>query len=75
MTDVGMTGDYDSIVGMHKDEPLRRFMTGIRSAPFAPATTEATMCGVAVETDEVMVAVRLAPVRLGGTNQAFPDFW
>jgi 2',3'-cyclic-nucleotide 2'-phosphodiesterase len=78
VTDVGMTGDYyDSIVGMHKDEPLRRFMTGIRSAPFAPATTEATMCGVAVETDEVSgLAVRLAPVRLGGhLNQAFPDFW
>ena len=27
MTDAGMTGDYDSIIGMQKEEPLRRFMT------------------------------------------------
>ena len=25
MTDAGMTGDYDSIIGMQKEEPLRRF--------------------------------------------------
>ena len=29
MTDAGMTGDYNSIIGMQKEEPLRRFTTGI----------------------------------------------
>ena len=38
MTDVGMCGDYDSVIGMEKDEPLRRATTKIPSARFAPAT-------------------------------------
>ena len=37
MTDAGMTGDYDSIIGMQKEEPLRRFTTGIPSGRFEPA--------------------------------------
>ncbi len=32
MTDAGMTGDYDSIIGMQKEEPLRRFTSGIPPA-------------------------------------------
>ena len=30
MTDAGMTGDYDSIIGMQKEEPLRRFTRAFR---------------------------------------------
>ena len=77
MTDVGMTGDFDSIVGMAKEEPLRRFTTGIGSGRFEPASGEATMCGVAVETDDrTGFAVRIAPVRLGGClKPAVPQFW
>ena len=52
MTDAGMTGDYDSVIGMQKEEPLRRFTTGIPSGRFEPAGGEATLCGVAVETDD-----------------------
>ena len=29
MSDVGMTGDYDSVIGMNKDEPLSRFLRKI----------------------------------------------
>src|SRR5580692_11546351 len=29
MTDAGMSGDYDSVIGMEKDEPLRRFVRRI----------------------------------------------
>jgi metallophosphoesterase (TIGR00282 family) len=77
MTDAGMTGDYTSIIGMKKEEPLGRFTTGISSARFEPATGVATMCGVAVETDDATgLAVRIAPVRLGGTlEQTAPAFW
>jgi 2',3'-cyclic-nucleotide 2'-phosphodiesterase len=77
MTDVGMTGDYDSIIGMQKEEPLRRFTTGIPSARFEPALGPATFSAVAVETDDSTgLALRLAPVRLGGRLEpARAGFW
>ncbi len=77
MTDAGMTGDYNSIIGMKKDEPMRRFTTGIPSARFEPATGEPTLSGIAVETDDATgLAVRVAPVRIGGRLEpAVPSFW
>jgi len=77
MTDAGMTGDYDSIIGMLKDEPLRRFQSGIPSARFEPANGTATLSGVAVETDDATgLAVKVAPVRIGGRlSAAGPEFW
>jgi metallophosphoesterase (TIGR00282 family) len=77
MTDAGMTGDYDSVIGMQKEEPVRRFTTGIPSGRFEPAFGPATLSGVAVETDDrTGLASRIAPVRLGGRlSQAVPEFW
>jgi 2',3'-cyclic-nucleotide 2'-phosphodiesterase len=77
MTDVGMTGDYESIIGMQKEEPLRRFTTGIPSARFEPALGPATLSGVAVETDDSTgLALRIAPVRIGGRLEpALPASW
>ena len=67
MTDAGMTGDYDSIIGMQKEEPLRRFTLGIPSGRFEPAHGVATLSGVAVETDDATgLALKIAPVRTGG---------
>ena len=70
-----MTGDYNSIVGMATAEPLRRFTTGIGTGRFEPASGEATMCGIFVETDDrTGLAVYEAPVRLGGHLRAsIPD--
>jgi metallophosphoesterase (TIGR00282 family) len=66
-TDAGMCGDYDSVIGMDKEEPLRRFTTRMRTARFEPATGEATMCGVFVETDDATgLALRCEPIRMGG---------
>ena len=77
MTDAGMTGDYDSIIGMQKDEPMRRFTSGIPAARFEPALGPATFSGVAVETDDATgLAVKIAPVRVGGRLEpALPGFW
>ena len=77
MSDVGMTGDYDSVIGMAKEEPLQRFVQRISSARFEPATGAATLCAVAVETDPATgLATRVAAVRLGGClEQAMPPFW
>jgi hypothetical protein len=52
MTDVGMTADYDSIIGMNKDEPLNRFLRKLPGAKFEASSGPATLCGFAVETDD-----------------------
>jgi calcineurin-like phosphoesterase len=77
MTDAGMTGDYDSIIGMQKEEPLRRFTSGIPSGRFEPANGTATLSGIAVETDDSTgLALKVAPVRTGGRLEpALPGFW
>ena len=77
ITDVGMTGDHDSVIGMAKDEPLIRFVRRIPSGRFEPALGPATLCAVAVETDDATgLAIRIAPVRIGGLlEQTRPTFW
>jgi metallophosphoesterase (TIGR00282 family) len=66
-TDAGMCGDYDSVIGMDKLEPITRFVTGMSKGRFAPAEGAATLCGVLVETDDATGhAVRAGPVRIGG---------
>lgn len=77
VTDVGMTGDYDSVIGMAKDEPLGRFLRKISTSKFEAATGPGTLCGLAVETDDQTgLAARVAAVRLGARlEQARPAFW
>jgi metallophosphoesterase (TIGR00282 family) len=77
ISDVGMTGDYDSVIGMNKDEPLTRFLRRVPGARFEPAGGPATLCGIAVETDDATgLALRLGPVRLGGRlEECTPAFW
>lgn len=67
MTDAGMCGDYYSIIGMERTEPMRRFITGMSGGRFTPAGGEATLSGVLVETDNATgLATSIAPVRDGG---------
>ncbi|MCO8145696.1 YmdB family metallophosphoesterase [Rhodovulum tesquicola] len=67
LSDAGMCGDYDSVIGMEKDEPMRRFITGMAKGRFTPAAGEATVSGVLVETDDrTGRATRIAMVRQGG---------
>ena len=76
ISDAGMTGDYDSVIGMDKEEPLRRFTRKTPGARFEPAQGEATLCGVAVEIGAEGLATKIAPVRLGGRlSPAWPEFW
>ncbi len=73
-TDAGMCGDYNSVIGMDKDEPLNRFVTRIPSGRFQPALGPATLCGVFVETDTSGLAQRIEPVRIGGRlKQVLPE--
>jgi metallophosphoesterase (TIGR00282 family) len=64
--DAGACADYDSVIGMDKAEPLRRFTTKMPGARYAPATGPATLCAVFVATGAGGLATRIAPVRLGG---------
>jgi len=76
MADVGMTGDYDSVIGMDKDEPLRRFTSKLASSRFEPALGPATLCAVAAEIGPDGLTKAIAPVRIGGIlSPAAPDFW
>nr|WP_306263409.1 TIGR00282 family metallophosphoesterase [Pararhizobium sp. IMCC3301] len=77
MTDAGMTGDYNSIIGMEASEPLQRMTSAISAGRFQPALGAATLSGVAVLTDDSTgLALRVEPVRLGGRLQEhIPAFW
>jgi hypothetical protein len=77
ISDAGMCGDFDSVLGMDKEEPLQRFLTKIPTGRFAPSSGEATLCGVAVEVDDrTGLARAIAPLRLGGRlSQTEPAFF
>jgi metallophosphoesterase (TIGR00282 family) len=77
ISDAGMCGDFDSVLGMDKEEPLQRFLTKIPTGRFAPSLGEATLCGVAIEVDDQTGLARaIAPLRLGGRlSQTEPAFW
>jgi metallophosphoesterase (TIGR00282 family) len=77
MTDAGMCGDYDSVIGMEKTEPMNRFLRKLPVEKFRPAEGEATVCGVAVETDDgTGLATMIAPIRIGGRlSQATVSAW
>ncbi len=67
ITDLGMCGDYDSVIGMEKSEPLRRFVTKISEGRFSPAAGPATLCGVIVDTDpKTGLATDIHAIRIGG---------
>ena len=72
-----MTGDFESVIGMNKDEPLNRFLRKVPGAKFEPATGPATLCAIAVETDDASgLASKVGAVRLGGIlEEARPKFW
>ncbi|MHA1525070.1 MAG: TIGR00282 family metallophosphoesterase [Alphaproteobacteria bacterium] len=77
MSDLGMCGDYDGILGFEKSGPLNRFLTKLPGERFTPALGEATLSGLAVEIDDATgLATKLAPLRIGGRlSPAMPDFW
>ena len=67
ITDVGMCGDYDSVIGMDKDEPMSRFLRRIPGGRFTAASGEATVCGVVVDSDDATgLATAIVPLRMGG---------
>ena len=75
-TDAGMTGDYDSVIGVRKDIPIHRFVRKTPCERMVPADGEATLCGTFIETnDSTGLATNVSAVRVGGKlSSLMPDF-
>ena len=66
-TDLGMCGDYDSVIGMKPDAAIGRFMKKMPSERLSPSEGEGTVCGVFLEVDDnTGHAIRIEPIRIGG---------
>ena len=66
-TDVGMCGDYDSIIGMKKESAMPRMIRKMPGERLSPAEGEGTLCGAIVDTDDASGLARaIHPIRLGG---------
>jgi len=75
-SDVGMCGDYDSVIGMEKRPAAERFQKKMRGERLTPANGPASICGIFVETDDrTGLAKQAAPLRLGGRlSESLPGF-
>jgi metallophosphoesterase (TIGR00282 family) len=75
-SDAGMCGDYDSVIGMEKANPILRFTRKLPTERLSPANGPGTLCGVLVETDDATgLARRIGPVRVGGKLDAALPKW
>jgi len=77
MSDAGMCGDYNSVLGMDTEEPINRFLTRLPRERFEPALGPATVSGLAVDIDDATgLAKRVKGLRLGGVLEPTePLFW
>jgi metallophosphoesterase (TIGR00282 family) len=65
-TDIGMTGDYDSIIGMKKENAIKRMRTGINSNRLEPAENEATISGIIIKKESNSEAISIKSILIGG---------
>ena len=69
-TDIGMCGDYNSVIGMNKENSLKKFLKDTSAKKHFPALGEATISGLMVEADESTgLAKNLEPIIIGGSLQ------
>lgn len=75
VSDAGMCGDYDSVIGMKKGPLVRKAATRLPVERKSPAEGPATVCGVFVESDDRSgLALRIEPIRVGGRlSQCVPE--
>ena len=69
-TDLGMSGDYNSVIGMNKDNSLKKFLKDSSAENHFPALGEATISGLLVTADnDTGLAKKVQPIILGGSLQ------
>ncbi len=67
MTDAGMCGNYQSVIGMDVGIALDRFLRKVPSEKLRPAEGDVTLCGVLIDTDaKTGLCTKIVPVRSGG---------
>ncbi len=70
LTDAGMCGCFDSVIGMNKAEPVSRFITNMAREKYSPEKGDATVCGVLIDTNDATgLAEKIYMVRYGGRLQ------
>lgn len=75
ISDIGMCGDYDSVIGIRKEISVERFVRKMPTARMEAAQEEATLCAVLIDTDDATGhATAIQPLRTGGRLQeAWPE--
>jgi metallophosphoesterase (TIGR00282 family) len=65
-TDVGMSGDYNSVIGMDKDNPIHGFTKGYKSSGrFITANGTGKVCGTFIESDDKTgLAIKINPFQM-----------
>tara|TARA_B110000438_G_C15799870_1_gene644599 strand:+ start:177 stop:989 length:813 start_codon:yes stop_codon:yes gene_type:complete len=75
ISDVGMSGDYDSILGFNKKNPIEKFITSMPSGRFIPANGDGTLSGILFEINDLGFVSKLCPIKIGGVlGEEYPDF-
>ena len=66
-TDIGMCGDYDSVIGMNKENSIKKFLKDKTATKHFPALGEATMSGLLIEANEKTgLAKKILQILIGG---------
>ncbi len=74
MTDAGMCGDYDSVIGTRKETSIHRFTHKTPGEHFIPASENMMLCGALVVTNNRGLASAIAPIRVGDVlSETIPD--
>jgi len=50
-TDIGMCGDYNSVIGMNKENSIMKFLNDTQAQKHFPAAGQSTLSGIIVEAD------------------------
>ena len=70
-TDIGMCGDYNSVIGMNRDNSLKKFFKDSSAKKHYPALGEATISGLMVQADdETGLAKKVEPIIVGGALES-----
>lgn len=66
ISDAGMCGDYNSMIGMETENALHKLISKIPSGPFTPASGEATFMAVVFDIDEKGLTKSVEQIKLDG---------
>ena len=66
-TDIGMCGDYDSVIGMNKENSLKRFLKDSKAIKHYPSDGEGTISGIIIDANEYTgLAKKVSRIIKGG---------